>query len=367
MQQQSWQVSDLVSRLESERDPWRDAYRFSDDVTECHQVLFDLAASRDEMAEALADWLANWQPCLFGRMEARRRRLAFCILTENDLERSDQDLRAKIAQERADWRDRARTGATHGFLIVAVAERIALARPGAVLQQLATTLGRLYLGCDEPDMIHHDELMLDIRDGDEIAERRRWKVGVNYFSAQADGRWWSDHRIPGGMAFSMNSVGHMARTRAEQALAKSGGKTMVEGARERLVYWALPTAMRTIGPNTSDGPRGTWLVEHGRIAQDIEPPTFEMRERWFRELAGYSHNGYHGRYHTDFTVPTDYFKEGLWKLEEIGHRDDLAFTYLHSLSDEDYEAMGIGEELGLLDLVTESPRARTMESDDHEA
>jgi len=39
---------------------------------------------------------------------------------------------------------------------------------------------------------------------------------------------------------------------------------------------------------------------------------------------------------------------------------------LHSLSDADYEAMGIGQDLGLLDLMTEPSPARTMESDDHE-
>lgn len=215
--------------------------------------------------------------------------------------------------------------------------------------------------------IHHDELILEIRDGTQVAERRQWKVGVNYFSAQGDGRWWSDHRIPGGMAFSMNSVGHMARTRAEQVLARWGAPAIAEVARKRLVYWALPTAMKTIGPNATDGVRGTWLVEYGTFEQDVEPPTFEMRERWFRELAGYSHNGYHGRYHTDETIPSDYFNEGLWKLEEIGQRNDLLFTYLHSLSDDDYEAMGIGEELGLLDPMTEASPARTMESDDHES
>lgn len=216
--------------------------------------------------------------------EARQGRLAFCILTENDLERSDQDIRARIQHERADWRNRARNGATHGFLIVAVAGRIAYSRPCPALQTLAATLCRLYLGRDEPDTIHHDELILEIRDGDQIAERRRWKVGVNYFSAQGDGRWWSDHRIPGGMAFSMNSVGHMARTRAEQALAKSGPRVVPGAARERLVYWALPKAMKTIGANPTDGDRGTWLVEHGTFEDDVEPPTFEMRQRWFREL-----------------------------------------------------------------------------------
>lgn len=366
MEQKSWQISDLVGRLAGERDPWRDDNRFSDDMVECHRILFDAASSRDEMAEALAAWLGDRQPCLFGRMEARQRRLAFCILTENDLERSDQEIRATIHRERADWRDRARTGATHGFLIVAVAERIAYARPCPALQELAMTLCRLYLDRDEPDTIHHDELILEIREGDQIAEQRRWKVGVNYFSAQADGRWWGDHRIPGGMAFSMNSVGHMARTRAEQALARSGPRAIAAGARERLVYWALPTAMRTIGPNPTDGDRGTWLVEHGTFDEDTEPPTFEMRRRWFKELAAYSYHGYHGRYHTDFSIPSDYFDEGLWKLEEIGRRDDLLLTYLHSLSDADYEAMGIGEELGLLDQMTDASPGRTMESDDHE-
>ena len=367
MEQQSWQVSDLIARLETERDPWRNENHFADDMADCHRVLFDPASSRDEMAEALAVWLGDSQPCLFGRMEARQRRFAFCILTENDLERSDQHIRARIQADRADWRDQARSGTTHGFLIVAVAERIAYARPCFALQELATTLCRLYLNRGEPDTIHHDELILEIPDNERIAERRRWKVGVNYFSAQADGRWWSDHRIPGGMAFSMNSVGHMARTRAEQALAKSGAPAIAEVARKRLVYWALPTAMRTIGPNPTDGVRGTWLVEHGTFDQDVEPPTFEMRERWFKELAAYSHNGYHGRYHTDETIPSDYFNEGLWKLEEIGQREDLLFTYLHSLSDADYEAMGIGEELDLLDPMTEAFPARTMESNDYES
>ena len=363
MEQKTWQVSDLIGRLEKERDPWRARNVFSADMADCHRVLYDPAASRTEMAEALAAWLGDWQPCLFGRMEARQHRLAFCILTENDLERSDQEIRQKIQDERAAWRDRARTGATHGFLIVAVAERIAFARPGPLLQELASTLCSLYLNFDEPDTIHHDELILEIANRGRIAEWRRWKVGVNYFSAQADGRWWSDHRIPGGMAFSMNSVGHMARTRAEQALAKSGPLAIAEGSRERLVYWALPTAMKTIGPNPRDGIRGTWLVEHGGFGQDTEPPTFEMRERWFKQLARYSHHGYHGRYHTDVTIPSDYFKEGLWKLEEIGERDDLLFTYLHSLSDADYEAMGIGQDLGLLDEMTIDPPKRTMDND----
>ncbi|HQU42619.1 MAG TPA: hypothetical protein PK867_07390, partial [Pirellulales bacterium] len=64
MEQKSWQISDLVGRLAGERDPWRDDNRFSDDMVECHRILFDAASSRDEMAEALAAWLGDRQPCL---------------------------------------------------------------------------------------------------------------------------------------------------------------------------------------------------------------------------------------------------------------------------------------------------------------
>src|SRR2546423_14958970 len=40
----------------------------------------------------------------------------------------------------------------------------------------------------------------------------KWLAGVNYFCAQGDRRWWQDHRIPGGMAFSVNSGGHLVKS-----------------------------------------------------------------------------------------------------------------------------------------------------------
>jgi hypothetical protein len=71
----TWRISDLVARLQP--DPWRLGDRpFSQGVALCHEVLFDNQRSRREKADALAAWLAEFQPCLFGRMEARQRRLA---------------------------------------------------------------------------------------------------------------------------------------------------------------------------------------------------------------------------------------------------------------------------------------------------
>ena len=341
----TWRVSDLIAQLQP--DPWRANHRFSADILQCHDVLFNPVSSRGEKTAALSHWLAESQPCLFGKMEARQRRLAFCLLTENDLERSDQEIRARIEQERTRWKRTALAGNSHGFVIVAIARGIANALPGPALHQLAGAVCGLYLGVDTSDAIHHDDLILGTRlDGK--TEFRRWRVGVNYFSAQGDGRWWHDHRIPGGMAFSMNSVGHMARSLAERELHKKPELAIrcAEVPRNKLVYWALRIAMKTIGPPEPGGTRGTWLVKRGTFPEDIEPPTYEERTRYFEDLAQFSENRYKGLYHTDITIPSEYFDEGLWRLDEIGERDNLYFTYLHSPADEDYVSMGLGAEIG---------------------
>jgi hypothetical protein len=194
------------------------------------------------------------------------------------------------------------------------------------------------------DVILHDDVLLEI--GDSVqSERRSWKVGVNYFSAQGDGLWWQDHRIPGGMAFSMNSVGHMARTQAERAMLRdpSLAKRLADIPRDKLVYWALPKAMKTIGIPTEDSTRGTWLAARGLFEEDKEPPNFEQRRQYFGDLAQFSENRYKGLYHTDHTIPSSYFDEGLWRREDIQERSDLYFTYLHQMTDEAYLSMGLGE------------------------
>lgn len=342
MPDNTWEVSDLVGSLEP--DLCRKANPFTSDIEDCHRVLFDPSRSLQTKADALNEWLAEFQPCLFGQMEAKRGRIAYCVVTENDFERDDNAIRRKIEMERQDWKRRAAEGDSHAFLIVAVSERIARARPGHTLLHLAVRLCELYLGCKDTDKIHLDDLMLKIDLGDTI-ERRAWKVGVNYFSSQGDGRWWRDHRMPGGMTFSMNSVGHMARTQAERVIRRDSEKLQAaaEAPREKLVYWALPKAMKTIGPRKSGSTRGTWLVERGTFPEDREPPTFDQRSRYFRDLAPFSENRYKGLYHTDETIPTVYFEEGLWRREDIRERDDLYFTYLHQLTDKDYLSMGLGE------------------------
>jgi hypothetical protein len=347
-------IGDLIEDLP--QDPWREGNPFSPKMQACHEVLFRAGSSRAEMAAALDNWLASEQPCLFGRMEAKQHRLAYGLLTENDLERGDDHVRARIQDDRDAWRRWARDGESHGFIILAISPRIARAIVGPELLRLARHLCDLYLGQDELDRILLDDLILETQT-EAGREYRAWRVGVNYFSAQGDGRWWRDHRIPGGIAFSMNSVGHMARTKAEAMLGRNTG--LADGCRdvprERLTYWALPTAMKTVGAPAEGGTRGTWLAERGRFDEDREPPTYDQRHKVFGDLTHFSENRYLGRYHTDETIPSPYFDASITDLTGASLRDNLYFTYLHSPRDPDYTTMGIG---ALIQAMEEEQQAR---------
>lgn len=334
-------IRDLLDNLPA--DPLRLQTPFSSDMQKCHKELFRPSASRSEMEAALNDWLADNQPCLFGRMEAKQGRLSYSLLTENDLYRGDDHVRERIQEDRAAWKSRALEGESHGFIIVAISPQIAMAKVGPEFLQLARHLCGLYLALDDVDQKFYDRIRLVVRShhGDET---RRWEVGVNFFSAQGDGRWWRDHRFPGGIAYSMNSVGHMARHKAEQKLKEDDALAAKIGdvPRNRLVGWALPTAMRSIGKPQIRNPQGTWLVKRGAFSEDTNPPTEEVRAAVMGGLLEYSENRYHGRYHTDETIPSPYFDLSITSLEQATLRDDLFFTYLHSLADEDYPAMGVG-------------------------
>src|SRR4051794_12541961 len=179
----AWMIADIIEELP--QDPWRASNPFSTDIQTCHDVLFRSGSSRAAMAQVLDDWLGAEQPCLFGRMEARQHRLAYCLLTENDLEHGDGHVRARIQEDRDIWRRSARRGESHGFIIVAVSRRIAHATIGPDLLKLARHLCDLYLGRDELDQILLDDLLLEIQTP-AAPEYRAWRVGVNYFSAQGD-------------------------------------------------------------------------------------------------------------------------------------------------------------------------------------
>ncbi len=309
-------------------DEWRADHPFSDEVASCHAELL-AAQTNEQRADLLRPWLTQHQPCFFGKIAAKKGLIDYCFLTEGDLLRDERHVAGMVAQRRLAWRKRARRGDSHAFVIMAISDRLARAEPNKALFEVARRIAELYLCRDvPPDKIVHDELFLEAK------EHRSWKVGVNYFAPQGDGRWWKDHRIPGGIAFSMNSVGHMA-------CARRLGKDMGEDDQSQGLQWALRTAMQLLD-ETKPGVSGrdTWLHE---IEKRPEPPHIVCPEDLGQVLVGKNRCEYGGLYHTDQTLPSAFFKPDVVRPEGPSF-DDLNLTYLHhdSPDNPDYRLMGAG-------------------------
>ena len=107
-----------MSRLEP--DPWRQETGFSPEVEAANLELFASEASDETKAAVLNAWISKHQPCLFGRIAAKRETLAYCILSESDLQESDDFIREKIQRSRLEWTRSGYEGLKSGFVILAV-------------------------------------------------------------------------------------------------------------------------------------------------------------------------------------------------------------------------------------------------------
>jgi hypothetical protein len=309
-------------------DPWRLQQPFSMDFAPWHEGL--LAAADDtQRAKLMDEWLGEHQPCLFGRHAAKQGRIAYCFLTQQDLDKDDDHVAGRIARARLNWRRRGRSGTSSAFVIVVISDAIARAQPDGALLRVCQRLVELYLCREAPsDRILHDELFL------ETAEHRSWRVGVNFFGAQGDGRWWKDHRMPGGVALSMNSVGHHACVRR-----------LNKGPTDPPQLWgldqALILAMRLLDATTA-GPSGrnTWL--HA-IAGYPEPAGASCSVEMPAILVGKNRFQYGGQYHTDQTLPRAYFDASVHRPAGPTVDDlDLTYLFLDSPDNPDYQSMGLG-------------------------
>src|SRR5262245_46258931 len=99
-------------------DPWRAQVGFSDDMAAANERLFT-AASPQAAKSSIRDWIAQHQPCLFGRMAARADLIEFCILTEEDLRGDRIALRDKIQEAREEWLALGHEGKRSAFVILA--------------------------------------------------------------------------------------------------------------------------------------------------------------------------------------------------------------------------------------------------------
>jgi len=223
---------------------------------------------------------------------------------------------------------------------------------------LAQCLCELYLDREiEPNKIYLDEIFLE-----KPGSRKttwKWFAGINYFCSQGDKRWWHDHRIPGGMAFSVNSVGHLVKSSIIAKGMNQLGEMLGspdEGYPDLPIdslKRALQVAMHTIGL-ASDAVSGK-ATELLPLPEDLSTLP-ECPAKLPRPLANKNFCEYAGYYHTDFTLPTEYFRSSVERPQDV-ERYSLDFTYLFKsgLDNPDFMSMGEGRQVRAVPDEDEKP------------
>jgi hypothetical protein len=346
-------LATLHDRLEP--DPWRLVQPLSERMAEHSRQIW--AAESMEVAErSVCDWLRSQQPCLFGR-KAAKEHTTVCVLRESDIYQGDDHCREVIETWRSKWHQLALEGKRHSFLVMLASEAISAAIPNQTLLDMACRLLFLYRGTqpDEAlDKVVFDSVFLRISGTDTFY---RWENGLNVFAPQGDGRWWSDHKIPGGIAFTLNPVGHMAYYSIEQLRPQMPVSTQDE----RLVNWALVLAMMTIQLSSMAkfGPPGSKLLPRG------DGPKLPFCEAHFPKLADSSCRHYAAVFHTDHTIQSAFLLDpSVERPPGCPDFDDLDFSYLHDKTSEDHTSIALGTEVdpklehtlkALLESIAETP------------
>jgi hypothetical protein len=114
-------IADLVAALTP--DSRRSQIGFDPDFAAANDRM--LNAKSTEIPEILRGWLSRHQPCLFGRIAAKKDLLSFCILGDGDIARGDEAVRDTIQTARLQWKKDAHLGRKSGFTVLAVSRKVA--------------------------------------------------------------------------------------------------------------------------------------------------------------------------------------------------------------------------------------------------
>ncbi|HKQ37990.1 MAG TPA: hypothetical protein VJ063_07925, partial [Verrucomicrobiae bacterium] len=108
---------------------------------------------------------------------------------------------------------------------------------------------------------------------------------------------------------------------------------------------ALKFAMLTItgAQQTPSGP-ATCLRRLDQQAYDTLTPKCPIPHPLPPKLKNMDYKAYLGWYHTDHTIPSDYFRPDVKRPEDVKVKEDLDFTYLFddSIENPDFETTGLG-------------------------
>jgi len=289
------------------------------DMEAVHAVLFNPEYDRQAKIKAYRAWLEKNQPCVFGKTAATNKNLYICLLEEHEIlrmQRGDADVMDTLQDHRQVFKRLALEGLVSSFIILLTSRHLISREPNDGLKEICRRLMELYMQVRVPDDTFHTEreyVFLRRPDNSLL----RFSTLPNIFCAQGDGRWWHDHRTPGGVMITSNALGHFMYSRTKKA--NLDAVTCAS---------ALEQAMRTISnacKQPSDGKikyshcPATFLV--GRRENDPTPlkPT--------SEFARNSPDHYAGYFHSDHLIPSVFFQKDR-DPQEIAKYEDLSFRYI---------------------------------------
>jgi|ERR1700722_11438124 len=359
-------VRELIETLTA--DEWRKQVSFSRDLYECSVALNSRSKSEAQKLDALSAWLRNGQPCIFGKIAAGRDLIEFCLLDEDDLSATDSEIQAKIQAARTKWKVAAWQGEKSGFVIVATSPRICEAQPDENLMNLAIRLFSLYLVEEEDireDSVYQDNVFL--YDYPPTRWGRAFGVGANFFGVQGDKRWWHDHRIPGGIGFSMNSPGHMVGAGEQRVRYLEGHKRALEEdglSPQSKKLMALRRELEDLRKNNIDSLEQVLRYSMLTIMNASEQSDSQKGQTWQKatsllrkergsgcpfasiendgKLGPFDCNTYLGWYHTDYSIPSDYFLGASPERPPELSPFALDFSYIHNPIESSFQHMSEG-------------------------
>jgi len=316
----------LDIRLHPKPDKMRKTKRFSTDLQAAHAVLLNALNTKTQKINAYRAWLAKSQPCIFGRLAATQKRVFVCLLEENEIlgmRKGDDDLRETIQDYRQLWKRYALEGRSSSFVLAVTGESLVNETPGERLKEFCRRLLELYMDvpqiADDTIVPQREYVFLKLAPGGSGSRDKILKFATlpNVFCAQGDGRWWHDHRCPGGVMITSNALGHDVYSR--------NGRAAIDEAKK---LEALEQAMRTINNAYKEKPSkragalthcpATFLVARGAETCPVVK----------KDVAGYATDHYEGYFHTDHLLASAFFQEDR-DPKNLPLYQDLSLKYIY--------------------------------------
>jgi hypothetical protein len=287
-------LDDIIGSL----DAYPEEMSLGRDIDAVHRVMFGSGADQQVCHKAFTDWVARYQPCLFGRLGAKGSKgvsYDVCWVTSADIRAGDQQVADKIQSARRAWKDRAAEGLSSGFLILFQDERLARAKPGQRMLEACQRAAELYIVESAPlqrETIYNEAIPLRRNGGYGL-----FKGGINVFYSGAHRTLNHDRRVPGGLLISVNSPGHLANS-----LVMRGVMPTLPAA----VQWIYDVAMYSVG----NGGIGHDSARSCSWHNTVNDATRLSARRELSHRPNYIPENYSGRiysaaYHSDVLLPTE--------------------------------------------------------------